>query len=80
MIFETLLRKISKIMCQSKDSLARSAELYIERPVIFAISLREIAKMTGLSKGYSVAVGGKRLFTQPRESEPMLELITSIPA
>ncbi|MEY4133718.1 MAG: hypothetical protein RL386_68, partial [Bacteroidota bacterium] len=27
--------------------------------------LREIAKMTRLSKEYSAAVGGKRLFTQP---------------
>jgi hypothetical protein len=32
----------------------RKVMVYIERPVIFAISLREIAKMTGLSREYGV--------------------------
>jgi hypothetical protein len=43
---------------------ALRAELYFDRHIIFEISLREISKMMCLSKQYSAAEGGKRLFTQ----------------
>ena len=45
---------------------ALRAELCFERHVILTISLREIVKMTCLSKYNFAACGGKILFTQPR--------------
>ena len=42
--------------------MALRTKLYFERHIIFEISLREISKMMCLSKQYSAAVGGKRLF------------------
>ena len=45
--------------------MALRAKICFERRVIFTISLREIVKMTRLSKEYSAAAGGKNLFTQP---------------
>ena len=51
-------------MSPSEGDLALRAKLYFERDIIFEISLREISKMMSLSKKYSAAEGGKRLFTQ----------------
>ena len=48
--------------------MALRAKLYFERQMIFMISLREIMKIICLSKEYSAAVGGKRLFTQPQKN------------
>ena len=42
-----------------------AAEDYFERHVIFTISLREIVKMTCLSKHHSARSAVKNLFTQP---------------
>ena len=44
--------------------MALRAKLSFARHIIFEISLREISKMMCLSKEYSAAAGGKRLFTQ----------------
>ncbi|MEY4135802.1 MAG: hypothetical protein RL386_2152 [Bacteroidota bacterium] len=52
---------------------ALRAELCFERHVIFTISLREIVKMTCLSKEYSAAEGGIRLFTQPLKSDGRID-------
>jgi hypothetical protein len=46
---------------------ALRTKLHFERHVIFAISLREIVKVTRLSEEYSAAKGGKNLFSQPRD-------------
>ena len=45
---------------------ALRAELYFVRHIIFTISRSEIVKMMCLTKEYSAAEGGKRLFTQPQ--------------
>jgi hypothetical protein len=55
--------------CVKRFFAALRAELYSERCVIFTISLREIVKMTHLSKEYSAVVGGKNHFTQPSIQE-----------
>jgi len=51
--------------CVKRFFTALRAELCFEGHVILTISLREIVKMTCPSKGYSAAVGGKRLLTYP---------------
>jgi hypothetical protein len=46
--------------CVKRFFTALRAELCFDRHVILTISLREIVKMTWLSKKYSAAEGGKR--------------------
>jgi hypothetical protein len=45
---------------------ALRAELYFEIRIIFAISLREIAKMMRISRENSAAAGGKNLSHNPK--------------
>ena len=68
-----------KIISQDSDLLNRgcvksllppsAAKYYFERHVIFMISLREIMKMTCLSKDNSARSAVKTLFTQPLAKE-----------
>jgi hypothetical protein len=46
--------------------MALRAKFKFESDVFFMILLRKIMKNTSLSKEYSAAEGGKRLFTQPK--------------
>jgi hypothetical protein len=45
--------------------MALRTKLYFDIHIIFAISLREIAKMMCISREHSAAEGGKSLLTQP---------------
>jgi hypothetical protein len=63
--------------CVKRFFTALRAELCFDRHVIFAISLREIAKMTCLSKEYSAAAGSENLFTQPQMSTSKYNFVRS---
>jgi hypothetical protein len=51
--------------CVKSFSPPSAAEYYLERPIVFEISLREISKTMGLSKDNLARSGMKRLSTQP---------------